>query len=106
MLIQSTFVRVRCPTATTLIEMKQLCGSRMIYWHIAPFAAAIKNGSAVIPLLELSGLGRLSVFGTKRLRRQELVSIGPPTTQVGPSAPDLSVMHNRVRLQFSNCGNV
>ena len=26
MLIQSTFVRVCCPTATTLIEMKQLCG--------------------------------------------------------------------------------
>src|SRR6266478_6257007 len=25
-LIQSTFVRVCCPTATTLIEMKQLCG--------------------------------------------------------------------------------
>jgi hypothetical protein len=25
-LIHSTFVRVRCPTATTLIEMKQLCG--------------------------------------------------------------------------------
>jgi hypothetical protein len=25
-LIQSTFVLVRCPTATTLIEMKQLCG--------------------------------------------------------------------------------
>jgi hypothetical protein len=25
-LIQSTFVRVSCPTATTLIEIKQLCG--------------------------------------------------------------------------------
>jgi hypothetical protein len=25
-LIKSTFFLVRCPTATTLIEMKQLCG--------------------------------------------------------------------------------
>jgi len=75
----------------------------MIYWHIAPFAAANQERQRGSP-----APGTERTWPTVRFRHEAAAAAGagidrPPTTQVGPSAPDLSVMHNGVRLQFSNC---